>query len=131
VKTWDDAWFAEQGLRVLYLLPRAWADRVLPLTLHPVPREVARVMVGHAEILTPGKENALSLEVERYRTGDEAARSAAVANARALGLGRFAEPAVRRLCLADPKNREFNTAAWELLYAAFMPKPAAPATAAR
>jgi hypothetical protein len=31
VKTWDDAWFAEPGLRVLYVLPRAWTDRVLPL----------------------------------------------------------------------------------------------------
>ena len=131
VKTWDDAWFAEQGLRVLYVLPRAWADRVLPLTLDPAPREVARVMVGRAEILAPEKEKALTQEVERYRTGDEATRAAAVENARALGLGRFAEPAVRRLCLADPKNRDFSNAAWQLLYAAFAPPPAAPATAAR
>ena len=131
VKTWDDAWFAEQGLRVLYLLPRTWADRVLPLTLDPAPREVARVMVGRAEILTPGMEKALTLEVERYRTGDEATRAAAVTNTRALGLGRFAEPAMRRLCLADPKNRDFTNAAWQLLYAAFAPPPAAPATAAR
>ena len=131
VKTWDDAWFAEQGLRVLYVLPRVWADRMLPLTLDPAPREVARVMVGRAEILTPGMEKALTLEVERYRTGDETARATAVANARSLRLGRFAEPAVRRLCLADPKNRDFSNAAWELLYAAFAPKPEAPATAAR
>ena len=131
VKTWDDAWFAEPGLRVLYVLPRAWADRVLPLTLEPAPREVARVMVGRAEILTPAIEKALTLEVERYRTGDEAARATAVSQARSLGLGRFAEPAVRRLCLADPKNRDFSNAAWELLYAAFAPKPGSPATAAR
>ena len=131
VKTWDDAWFAEPGLRVLYVLPRAWADRVLPLTLEPAPREVARVMVGRAEILTPAMEKALTLEVERYRTGNEAARATAIDHARSLQLGRFAEPAMRRLCLADPKNREFNNAAWELLYAAFAPKPVAPATAAR
>ena len=131
VKTWDDAWFAEPGLRVLYVLPRVWADRVLPLTLDPAPREVARVMVGRAEILTPKNEKALTLEVERYRTGDEAARAVAVQNARALGLGRFAEPAMRRLCKADPQNREFSTAAWELIWKAFGPKPAAPATAAR
>ena len=131
VKTWDDAWFAEPGLRVLYVLPRKWADRVLPLTLDPAPREVARVMVGRAEILTPAKEKALTLEIERYRAGDEVARAVAVENARSLGLGRFAEPAVRRLCKADPQNRDFSNAAWQLLYAAFAPKPEIPATASR
>ena len=131
LKTWDDSWFAEQGVRVLYLLPRPWADRVLPLSLIPAPREVARVMVGRAEILTPAMEKTLTLEVERYRTGDEAARTIAVENARALGLGRFAEPAVRRLCMADPKNRDFSNAAWQLLYGAFAPPAPQPATAAR
>ena len=131
IKTWDDSWFAEQGVRVLYLLPRPWADRVLPLSLKPTPREVARVMVGRAEILTPGMEKALTLEVERYRTGDEAARTIAVNNARSLGLGRFAEPAVRRLCMVDPKDRDFSNAAWQLLYGAFAPPAPAPATAAR
>lgn len=130
IKTWDDSWFSEQGVRVLYLLPRPWADRVLPLSLNPAPREVARVMVGRAEILTPGLEKALTFEVERYRTGDDAAKAVAVNSARSLGLGRFAEPAVRRLCLADPKNRDFSNAAWQLLYGAFAPPPAT-TTAAR
>ena len=131
IKTWDDSWFAEHGVRVLYLLPRPWADRVLPLSLNPVPREVARVMVGRAEILTPGMEKALTQEVERYRSGNETTRAIAVENARSLGLGRFAEPAVRRLCMADPKNRDFSNAAWQLLYGAFAPPAPAPATAAR
>src|SRR5262249_19136084 len=52
VNTWKDSWFAEDGLRVLYLLPRAWTDRTLPLTLQPIPSEVVRVMVGRAEVLT-------------------------------------------------------------------------------
>ena len=131
IKTWDDSWFSEQGVRVLYVLPRQWADRVLPLSLNPAPREVARVMVGRAEILTPGMEKALTLEVERFRTGDETMRAIALNNARSLALGRFAEPAVRRICLADPKNRDFSNAAWRLLNDAFAPKPTAPATAAR
>ena len=131
IKTWDDSWFAEQGVRVLYLLPRPWADRVLPLSLKPAPREIARVMVGRAEILTPKMEKALTQVIERYRTGDEAARAVAVENARSLGLGRFAEPAVRRVCMADPKNRDFSNAAWQLLYGAFAPPPLVPATAAR
>ena len=36
-----------------------------------------------------------------------------------------------RLCLADPKNRDFSNAAWQLLTAAFAPQPAATTTAAR
>jgi hypothetical protein len=132
VKTWDDSWFAEPGLRVLYVLSRAWADRVLPLSIDPPPREVARVMVGRAEILTPAIEKALTREVERYRTGDDSTRELAVNATRALGLGRFAEPAVRRICLADPKNRDFSTAAWELLWKAFAPPaPAQPAVVVR
>src|SRR6185295_8646373 len=30
VKTWRDSWMEEKGLRVLYVLPRAWTDRILP-----------------------------------------------------------------------------------------------------
>jgi hypothetical protein len=126
VKTWDDAWFAEPGLRVLYVLPRAWTDRVLPLKLEPAPSAIERVMVGRAELITPEMERSLHTQIERYRTGDPATRTAAIESARSIGLGRFAEPTVRRLALTDPQNREFNNAAWELLWAAFAP----PATAA-
>ena len=35
VQTWRDSWFEEQGLRVLYLLPRSWTDQVLPLSIVP------------------------------------------------------------------------------------------------
>jgi hypothetical protein len=130
VKTWDEAWFAEPGLRVLYVLPRAWTDRVLPLKLEPAPRSIERVMVGRAELITPEMERSLHTQIERYRTGDPATRTAAIESARSIGLGRFAEPTVRRLALIDPQNREFNNAAWELLWAAFAPPaPAAPLTA--
>ena len=130
VKTWDDAWFAEPGLRVLYVLPRAWTDRVLPLKLEPAPRAIERVMVGRAELITPEMERSLHTQIERYRMGDPATRTAAIESARSIGLGRFAEPTVRRLALSDPQNREFNNAAWELLWAAFAPPTtAAPLTA--
>ncbi len=39
VKTWRDSWFEEDGFRVLYVLPRAWTDRTLPLKLEPAPRD--------------------------------------------------------------------------------------------
>src|SRR5437588_10159859 len=52
VKTWDDSWFAEEGTRVLYILPREWTDRTLPLTITPQPSKMVRVMVGRAEIIS-------------------------------------------------------------------------------
>jgi hypothetical protein len=117
VKTWDDSWFAEQGVRVLYTLPRAWTDRVLPLTLKPAPRDVVRVMVGRAEVITPQMEWSLLKEITRFCDGDDATRARAIANVRQLGLGRFTEPALQRLLKALPPNREFNTLSWELLEA--------------
>jgi len=122
VKTWDDSWFAENGVRVLYILPSAWADRILPLALTPAPRQIARVFVGRAEVITPSTEQFLATEVGRYPTDP----AAAVANVRALGIGRFLEPTFRRLVAQHPGDRSFSTTGWELLQAASVPeKPAA------
>jgi hypothetical protein len=60
VKTWSDLWFGEDGVRVLYLLPRAWTDQILPITVTPAPRELVRVMVGRAEIIPPATQRALT-----------------------------------------------------------------------
>ncbi len=117
VATWDDSWFAEQGVRVLYTLPRAWTDRILPLTLEPKPRELVRVMVGRAELITPAMEWELLKQVVRFADGDETDRVQAVDEARKLGLGRFLEPTTRRLAAKLP-TREFSKVSWDLLQAA-------------
>jgi hypothetical protein len=122
VKTWDDSWFAEQGLRVLYVLPGAWTDRTLPLTLEPKPREVVRVMVGRAELITPAMEWDLMKQVVRFTDKDENIRSRAVEDARNLGLGRFLEPATRRLN-SKMSSREFSQVSWELVNATSKPAP--------
>ena len=114
VKTRDDSWFAENGTRVLYILPKDWADQVLPLSLTPAPREIARVFVGRAEVITPSTEQSLAAEVNRYSSD----RLTAVANVRALGLSRFLEPAFRRLVAQHPGDRAFSTTGWELMQAA-------------
>jgi hypothetical protein len=62
VETWRDSWF-EEGLRVLYLVPREFVDRVLPLEITPRPREVARVFMGRAEVLAPERREALARAV--------------------------------------------------------------------
>jgi hypothetical protein len=97
VDTWDDSWFAEPGVRVLYTLPRAWTDRTLPLTLNPRPRDVVRVMVGRAELITPSMEWELMKQITRYSDGNSAVRAQAITDTRNLGLGRFLEPAAHRL----------------------------------
>jgi hypothetical protein len=94
VNTWKDSWFEEDGVRVLYVLPRAWTDRTLPIELKPSPKELVRVMVGRLEMLIPATERALTLEFEKAKTGDVAALNEARETLK--GLGRFAEPAFNR-----------------------------------
>ena len=129
VQTWEDSWLGEPGLRVLYTLPRAWTDRTLPLAITPAPKAIERVMVGRAEIITPVMEQALLSATERYLAGSEETRPQTVTEARALGLGRFAEPTLRRVMLAAKRAPEFSAASWELLQKISAPaaQPAAPA----
>ncbi len=122
VEAWDDSWFAEQGTRVLYTLPRAWTDRILPLTIDPKPREIVRVMVGRAEAITPTMEWEVLKQVVRYSDADAATRARAIDDTRKLGYGRFMEPITRRLAAKVP-GREFSTLSRELLRAASKPAP--------
>lgn len=92
VNTWKDSWFTEPGVRVLYILPRAWTDETLPLTLTPQPKELTRVMLGRAEIITPEAQANLSRLLVNAAAGDSDAR--AQADAELKTLGRFAEPAL-------------------------------------
>jgi len=120
VKTWRESWFEEEGVRVLYILPRAWTDETLPMTLEPAPREIVRVMVGRAEILPPATQWQLIRQIVRYADGAEEERRQAAANVRQLRLGRFLKPAFQLVLGANP-NREFSLAAGNLLDAASKP----------
>ena len=94
VNTWKNSWFEEEGLRVLYVLPRAWTDRTLPMELNPAPTELTRVMVGRAEVLSRATEQQLALQIDKAKQGD--AEAAHEARQILKGLGRFAEPAFYR-----------------------------------
>jgi hypothetical protein len=120
VKTWEDSWLTEPGLRVLYTLPRAWTDRTLPLRIEPAPQEIARVMVGRAELITPAMEWALMRQIVRYHENDTKTRPSIVNATRQLGLGRFLEPTARRL-QGKLGYREFELTSAELLQAAAQP----------
>ena len=123
VKTWDDSWFAEQGTRILYTLPQQWTDSVLPLTVTPAPKEVRRVFVGRAEMITAGMEWALLREVVHFAGGDEAAKAAAIKAVQAMGLGRFAAPALTRVMGNGPRAGEFQNAALALMESFRPPAP--------
>lgn len=56
VETWSDSWFAEEGTRIFYMVPREATDALLPLTITPAPDESVRVLVGRIEMMSPSTE---------------------------------------------------------------------------
>ena len=94
LNTWRPDWLGDIGARVLYLLPKQWADETLPLKLNPRPRNLVRVMVGRAELIAPDIERTLTELLEPFPGMDRAGRI----NELTTGLaGRFAEAAISRL----------------------------------
>ena len=59
--TWRESYFEREGLRVFWIVPRAFTDRVLPLRLKPAPEKLERVLVGRSELIT----EELADEIER------------------------------------------------------------------
>jgi hypothetical protein len=90
VKTWDHAWFKEEGTRVLYVLPRTRTDELLPLTVSPQPKETVRVIVGRHDFITPEQESIAEQQVAKIQA---AQAELAVAEAELAKLGRFSQQA--------------------------------------
>jgi hypothetical protein len=51
LETWKLSYFASEGLRLFFLLPQAWTDSYLPLSIS-VPSDVTRVMMGRIELVS-------------------------------------------------------------------------------
>jgi len=64
LNTWELSYFKSAGLRVFFLVPRAWADFYLPLEIS-MPAEINRVMVGRVELVTPEQRNELQ-EISQF-----------------------------------------------------------------
>jgi len=93
VETWRQAWFGEDGYRVLYTVPRPLTDELLPLTVDPKPTEVVRVLVGRHDFVTPEQEAMVEKQVRRARAAQEELNAAE----RELGkVGRFGQEARTR-----------------------------------
>jgi hypothetical protein len=58
LESWQDSWF-EEGSRLIYIVPRSFVDKILPLTIEPEPANIQRVFVGRMELLTPATQNAI------------------------------------------------------------------------
>ena len=115
VNTWKNSWFDEEGLRVLYVLPRAWTDRTLPMEMSPTPKELTRVMVGRAEVFSPGMERQLTADLDQAAHGDAVAKRDAAEIVKKLG--RFAEPAFYRAITKTKAPPEEQNKLMPLLYA--------------
>jgi len=94
VKTWRGSWFAEPGVRLLYMVPRALTDKLLPIQIEPQPDELVRVLVGRLEVLSPEHEQQIAKLVTDLTAGDEI--SCKHASTELAKFGRFAEPALER-----------------------------------
>jgi hypothetical protein len=84
LETWRDSWF-EEGSRLIYIVPREFVDKILPLTIDPAPSQTVRVFVGRLEIATSATERAVETALA---THDEVALSK---------YGRFLEPILQGL----------------------------------
>jgi hypothetical protein len=62
--TWELSYFKSAGLRLFFLLPQAWTDRVLPLTVAlsgGASARITRTMVGRIELVSPEQRRLLQV----------------------------------------------------------------------
>ncbi len=59
LNTWEASYFKTAGQRLFFLVPRAWTDRVLPLT-SSTPAVFTRSMMGRIEVVSPTQRQALT-----------------------------------------------------------------------
>ena len=86
VSTWENGYLKVPGLRLLYILPRAEIDSVLPLSIRPAPDKLQRVFVGRIEVMLDTEEREILAQVLKERGAFQPD-----------SLGRFAEPKLRRV----------------------------------
>lgn len=99
VNTWENGYLKVPGLRLLYILPRAEVDEILPLSLTPQPENLVRSFVARMEILLDTDEKQIFADVldQKYKFRSDT-------------LGRFAEPILHRVRsmakTAQPENAD-------------------------
>jgi hypothetical protein len=104
IRTWQSAWFGEEGTRLLYLVPRARTDELLPLAVDPKPAEVVRVLVGRHDFLTPEQEAVADSQLRKIQAAQAELQAA---DQELQKIGRFAnearQQAEKRLAAREQK----------------------------
>lgn len=59
INTWEHGYFRVPGLRLLYILPRAEVEKILPMNITPSPTDLVRVFVGRIEVMLASDESTL------------------------------------------------------------------------
>jgi hypothetical protein len=67
LNTWNQSYFNSSGLRVFWIVPRGFTDRILPIRIKPEPNELERVLVGRSEVMTPALEKEIAAD---YSSGN-------------------------------------------------------------
>jgi len=110
IATWHDSWF-EEGSRLFYIVPTAFVNTILPLTIHPAPSQTVRVFVGRLELVTPATTQALE-------------KILATHDADALHkYNRFLEPILEQMKAANPAKSQQIERDLELTYSSPQPQP--------
>ena len=65
LETWGDSWF-EEGSRLIYIVPRAYLDSILPLSIHPAPEKLTRAFVGRIELITPATVESIEAAIASH-----------------------------------------------------------------
>lgn len=86
IDTWEQGYLKVPGLRLLYILPEAEVNQILPLSVSPVPSEIRRSFVGRIELMTDVQEQMILTAIKRHGSSYNVG-----------SLGRFAEPMLRRI----------------------------------
>jgi hypothetical protein len=110
IATWRDSWF-EEGSRLFYIVPPAFVNTILPLTINPTPSQTVRVFVGRLELVTPATTQAVE---KILATHDAAALQK---------YNRFLEPILDQMKAASPANAPQIEKDLERTYASQMRHP--------
>ena len=92
--TWEKSYFRSPGVRVLYIVPRAETERILPLKFSPKPDALVRTLVGRVEVMTLDQEESY-MDLLAHVDGELDLLQV---------FGRFHEPKLRRLLSLVPKS---------------------------
>lgn len=104
VATWQLSWFTENGMRVLYPVPKTTTEKLLPLHIKPAPQECLRVLIGRMEIMSPSSEQqmieavaqSIAARAEHHKQQSGSQTPYVVPN-QIQAFGRLAEPALARV----------------------------------